>query len=80
MKRITLLLLAVLFIFNFSQAQKTKQISGFAITAGEKGQSGWKEVRLVDIATGAELKSVYQSKQEVEILNARTGKAVVKKD
>src|SRR6185369_6802653 len=80
MKRITLLLLAAFFIFNFSQAQKTKQISGFAITAGEKGQSGWKEVRLVDIATGAELKSVYQSKQEVEILNARTGKPVVKKD
>jgi hypothetical protein len=80
MKRITLLLLAALFIFNFSQAQKTKQISGYAITSGEKGQSGWKEVRLVDISTGAELKSVYQSKQEAEILNARTGKAVAKKD
>jgi hypothetical protein len=83
MKRITLLLLTALFFCSYIQAQKSKaskELSGYAITASEKGQSGWKEVRLVNIATGEELKSVYQSKQEVEILNARTGKAVVKKD
>jgi hypothetical protein len=83
MKRITLLLLTALFFCSYIQAQKnkgSKELSGYAITASEKGQSGWKEVRLVDIATGEEMKSVYQSKQEVEILNARTGKAVAKKD
>jgi hypothetical protein len=83
MKRITLLLLTALFFCTYIQAQKnkaSKELSGYAITAPEKGQSGWKEVRLVNIATGEELKSVYQTKQEVEILNARTGKAVAKKD
>ena len=83
MKQITLLLLTALFFCSYIQAQKSKaqkELSGYAITASEKGQSGWKEVRLVNIATGEELKSVYQSKQEVEILNARTGKAVAKKD
>lgn len=83
MKRITLLLLTALFFFNYIEAQKnksSKELSGYAITSSEKGQSGWKEVRLVNIATGEELKSVYQSKQEVEILNARTGQPVAKKD
>src|SRR4029079_8089558 len=30
--------------------------------------------------TGEEVKTIYQNKQQVDILNARTGKAVVKKD
>ncbi len=62
-------------------AQKSKkQVTGYAITADQKGRTGWREVRLVDISTGEELKTIYEGNQEIEILNARTGKAVVKKD
>ena len=81
MKRTTLLLLVMVSIITTTQAQKKQQksISGFAITSQEKGGRSWKEVRLVNISTGVELKSIYQSTKEVEALNARTGKAVVKK-
>src|SRR5688572_562227 len=34
----------------------------------------------MDISSGEELKSIYKSSQEIEILNARTGKPIVKKD
>ena len=54
--------------------------TAYAITGTEKGSPNWTEVRLIDLSTGEELKTIYQSSQEVEILNARTGKAVVKKD
>jgi len=67
-----------------SQAQKNKKSSnpttGYAITAVDKGGRSWKEVRLIDFTTGSTVKSIYESKQEVETLNARTGKAVIKKD
>jgi hypothetical protein len=60
------------------QAEKNaKPITGYAITAIEKGGKSWKEVRLVDIGSGAIVKNVYDSKTETEPLNARTGKAVV---
>ena len=52
----------------------------YAITGTEKGSPDWTEVRLIDLSTGQELKTIYQSTQQVEILNARTRKAVVKKD
>ena len=85
MKRKILLAFSALLLLSFVQAQtskskKDKTISGYAITASEKGQNGWKEVRLVNLNTGEELKSIYQSKQEVEILNARTGQPIAKKD
>jgi hypothetical protein len=82
MKPKLLLLLATSFLISSLYAQKTKQkqITGFAITGAQKGQTGWKEVRLVDITTGEELKQVYKSTDEIEILNARTGKPVVKKE
>jgi hypothetical protein len=67
-----------------SKAQKNKKSSnpttGYAITAVNKGGRSWKEVRLIDFTTGSIVKSIYESKQEVEALNARTGKAVIKKD
>lgn len=63
-----------------AQAQKAKKSTAFAITGSEKGGSNWSEVRLVDIGNGEELKSIYKPSQEPAILNARTGKAVVKKD
>jgi hypothetical protein len=37
-------------------------------------------VRLIDISAGTVVKNIYDSKQETEALNARTGKAVIKKD
>ena len=80
MKRKLLLLLAATLFISPLFAQKTKQITGYAITAPQKGQTSWKEVRLVDITTGDELRPIYRSADEVEILNARTGKPVIKKD
>src|SRR5258706_1430977 len=82
MKSKTLLLLVMtsFIIASHAQSKKEKQITGYAITAVDKGGRNWKEVRLVDIGTGQEVRSIYQSTQETEALNARTGKPVVKKD
>src|SRR5688500_9515561 len=81
MKRKTLLLIVMTALITGIQAQKAqKQLPGYAITSEQKGKTEWKEVRLVDVRTGQELKTVYQGTQEIEILNARTGKPVVKKD
>jgi hypothetical protein len=75
-----LLTLAGSFLLLTAQAQKTKKSTAFAITGTEKGNSNWSEVRLVNISNGEELQSVYKPSQEPSILNARTGKPVVKKD
>lgn len=84
MKQRILLLFVMTSVVTISQAQKTdkasKTTTGYAITAAEKGSRSWKEVRLVDVTTGAEVKTIYDSKTETEALNARTGKPVVKKD
>src|SRR5438093_12270625 len=79
MKRKLLLGLAAFLFISPLPAQKTKQITGYAITAAEKGQTGWKEVRLIDMTTGDELRPIYKSNDDIEILNARTGKQVQKK-
>lgn len=83
MKKI-LLLLVMSTIITGAIAQKRKKaeqpLTGYAITSIEKGGRSWKEVRLVNITTGEEVRSVYQSKQETEAFNARTGAAVAKKD
>jgi hypothetical protein len=78
MKHRTLLFLAAISAVSIVHAQK--KVTAYAITGVQKGQSNWTEVRLVDIVTGEEIQSVYQSAKDVEILNARTGKPVVKKD
>jgi len=80
-QRILLPLVMILFITAL-QAQKKEQqkVTGYAITAMDKGGRSWKEVRLVDLSTGADLKTIYNSSNDVEVLNARTGKPVVKKD
>ena len=83
MKKTLLLLVMISFITGaFAQKRKkTEQpLTGYAITAVEKGGRSWKEVRFVNITTGEEIKSIYQSKQETEALNARTGNPVAKKD
>jgi Secretion system C-terminal sorting domain len=78
-----LLLVVMTFVITGLQAQKNRnkqdqKTQGYAITASEKGGRGWKEVRFVNMITGEELKSIYQSSQEAEPLNARTGKPIVK--
>ncbi|HEV7781923.1 MAG TPA: T9SS type A sorting domain-containing protein [Chitinophagaceae bacterium] len=84
MKQRILLFFVMTAVITSSQAQKSgkgsQSTTGYAITAAEKGGRSWKEVRLVDVTTGAEVKTIYDSKKEAEPLNARTGKAVVKKD
>lgn len=50
--------------------------TAYAITAGQKGQSDWCEVRVVNINTGQEVQSVYKPSLDVKRLNARTGKAI----
>src|SRR5437762_3600717 len=74
------ILLSLLVSFFAYSVNAQKKVSAYAITGSDKGSSAWNQVRLIDIATGDELKTVYQNSQDVEILNARTGKAVVKKD
>src|SRR5690349_15645155 len=79
MTRKILLLLAGSFSLCAS-AQKTQKNIAYAITGKEKGQHNWTEVRMIDIATGDEIKSVYRSVDEVEAFNARSGKPVKKMD
>ncbi|MCY7311706.1 MAG: T9SS type A sorting domain-containing protein, partial [Chitinophagaceae bacterium] len=84
MKQKILLLLVMTSFITTLQAQKaskaSKTTTGYAITATEKGGRNWREVRMVDVTTGETVKTIYDSKQETEALNARTGKAIVKKD
>jgi hypothetical protein len=68
-----------------AQAQKSRKnaptkTTGYAITSVEKGGRSWKEVRLVDLSSGEVLKTVFESKNEVTPLNARTGEPIAKKD
>ena len=83
MKKALLLLVMISFI-TVASAQKRKKaeqpLTGYAITAIEKGGRSWKEVRHINITTGEEIKSIYQSKLETEAFNARTGNPVTKKD
>jgi hypothetical protein len=80
MKRKILLGILMVAAVGTVQGQKTQKTTAYAITSVQKGGSSWTEVRLVDIGSGEEMKSIYQSKQEAEVLNARTGKPIVKKD
>lgn len=83
MKQKILLLFVMTSFITSLQAQKNRKdqdITGYAITASEKGGRSWKDVRLVNITKGTEVKTIYNSKQETEALNARTGKAIVKKE
>ncbi|MDQ3278558.1 MAG: T9SS type A sorting domain-containing protein [Bacteroidota bacterium] len=78
MKR-SLLLLVCMATVALVQAQKQKG-TAYAITSVEKGASKWTEVRLVNVTTGEELKTIYQSAADAEVLNARTGKPIARKE
>ncbi len=79
---ILLLFILSLSLSLFAQKNKKKQdpLTGYAVTSFEKGGRSWKEVRLINMSTGDEIQSVYNSKQEAEALHARTGKPVQKKE
>src|SRR5688572_14718939 len=81
-KTVLLLVMSTIITGAFAQKRKKSEqpLTGYAITAVEKGGRSWKEVRLVNITTGEEIKSIYQSKLETEAFNARTGSPVAKKD
>jgi hypothetical protein len=79
-QKILLLLFASAFIAGANAQKKSKPITAYAITAAEKGNSRWTEVKLVDVSTGEEIQSIYKSADELTPLNARTGKPVVKKE
>lgn len=76
MKQKILLLSAVCLSAGVAQAQ----LKAYAITGTQKGSSNWTEVRMVDVSTGEELKTIYKNAQDVEKLNARTGKPIAKKE
>lgn len=80
MKKILLLSLSLAAIGLVQAQKKEKPVTAYAITGVQKGNTAWMEVRLVDVKTGEELQTVYSSASEAEILNARTGKPVAKKD
>ena len=61
-------------------AQKEQRLTAYAITAPEKGSSGWNEVRLIDLNTGEEVQKVFSVTDQPRRLNARTGKEIAKKD
>jgi hypothetical protein len=75
----TLLFVFSLAAFSFSQAQKQKG-AAYAITSVQKGGTSWTEVRLVNLTTGEELQTIYQSAADAEILNARTGKPIARQE
>ena len=80
MKRKILLLSAMMAFTTTLLAQKNQRNTAYAITGVDKGHSSWTEVRQVDLSTGEVVKTIYESSQEVEILNARTGKPVGKQE
>lgn len=79
-QKILLSLVMLSFIAAANAQKKEKSVTGYAITATEKGGRNWKEVTLVNVSTGERLQSIYNSKEEVTALNARTGKPVVKSE
>ena len=64
------ILLIVAFTAFVSIVNAQKKVTAYAITSVQKGQTGWSEVRLVDIVSGEEVKPIYQSAKDVEVLNA----------
>ena len=76
MKQKTLLLFLATLTAVTGFTQKNKKITAYAITGAQKGSNNWTEVRLVDLQTGEEVQSVYQSSQSIEVFNARTGKQI----
>jgi methionine-rich copper-binding protein CopC len=67
-------------LFSTALWAQEKQVTGYAITPAEKGGRNWKELRRIDATTGQVLETIYQSNQQIEMLNARTGKPIMVKE
>ncbi|RYF82696.1 MAG: hypothetical protein EON98_11080, partial [Chitinophagaceae bacterium] len=80
MKKYLLLPLSLSILTCAEAQKKEKPVTAYAITGVQKGNTAWTEVRLVDVISGEELQTIYASNAEAEILNARTGKPVAKRD
>lgn len=62
-------------------AQSDKKLTGYAITGDQNNFTNWKTVKLINLVTGEEIKTLYANgRQEPELLNARTSKPIVKKE
>jgi hypothetical protein len=69
-------LLPISFLFlSFCTLAQTER-TAYAITGGQKGQANWTEVKLIDLNTGAVLRSVYENGASIQIYNARTGQPI----
>jgi hypothetical protein len=77
MKRILLPALCLAILTSAEAQKKKEKTTAYAITAAEKGSHRWMEVNLIDVTTGERISPVYESKSEVDRLNARTGKPIV---
>jgi hypothetical protein len=79
-RKILLSFLVAASIASVNAQKKEQPTTAYAITGAQKGSTAWAEVKLVDVTTGEVIKSIYASNDQPELLNARTGKPVVKKD
>jgi hypothetical protein len=75
MVRRSLLPISFLFLGYFTLAQQTER-TAYAITGAQKGQFNWTEVKLIDLNTGAVLKSIYENGKPAQVFSARTGKSI----
>ena len=57
-------LLLALFIASINLAVNAQKSTTYAITGTQKGSNNWTEVRLVDITSGEELKTVFKNSEE----------------
>ena len=73
-------ILLSLFLTPFVATLHAQKNTAYAITGSQKGQTNWSEVRLIDLSTGEEVKTVYKKALPAEVLNARTGKAILSQD
>ena len=77
MKQKLLLLFLPLAMVNTADAQKkSSRTTAYAITGASKGSRSWTEVNLVDLSSGEVISPVYQSRSQVQRLNARSGKPI----
>ena len=74
MVRRSLLPITFLFLTFCSLAQTER--TAYAITGGQKGEANWTEVKLIDLNTGAVLRSIYQNGSSPQIFSARTGQSI----
>src|SRR5689334_6120241 len=75
MVRRSLLPISLLFSGFCTLAQQTER-TAYAITGGQKGQFNWTEVKLIDLNTGAVLRSIYENGKPTQVFSARTGKPI----